>query len=105
LEIPKGAAARDFGWSQGGEAGASPQRAVMVEPTLAPAKRTAARRVFDSSLCCFLDQRPHFFLIASLAKTAAFEIFKQALKELSLLGRFIAPPKRIKAALLWPFQT
>ena len=31
LKIARGAAARDFGWGQGGEAGASPQWAVMAE--------------------------------------------------------------------------
>src|SRR5262249_39678959 len=46
LKIPWGPAARDFGGGQGGEAGASPQRAVTVEPTQATAKRSAARRVF-----------------------------------------------------------
>src|SRR6266540_7570408 len=46
LKIPRGPAARDFGCSQGGEVGASPQRAVTVEPTLAAGKRPAARRVF-----------------------------------------------------------
>src|SRR6266542_6755264 len=46
LKIPWGPAARDFGCSQGGEVGASPQRAVTAEPTLAAAKRPAARRVF-----------------------------------------------------------
>jgi hypothetical protein len=41
-------AARDFGWGQGGEAGASPSRPVGItaEPTQAPGKRPAARRVF-----------------------------------------------------------
>src|SRR6266498_1851001 len=46
LKIPRGPAARDFGCSQGGEVGASPQRAVTAEPTLAAGKRPAARRVF-----------------------------------------------------------
>src|SRR6266511_2664163 len=46
LKIPWSPAARDFGCSQGGEVGASPQRAVTAEPTLAAAKRPAARRVF-----------------------------------------------------------
>jgi ATP-dependent helicase/nuclease subunit B len=36
-----GGAARDFGRSQGGEAGASPKRAVTAEPTQAAAKRAA----------------------------------------------------------------
>src|SRR2546421_5351407 len=46
LKIPWGPAAGDFGGGQGGEAGASPQRAVTAEPTRAAAKRSAARRVF-----------------------------------------------------------
>jgi len=45
LKIARGAAARDFGCGPGGEVGASPQRAVTTEPTLAQAKRPAARRV------------------------------------------------------------
>jgi len=40
-------AARDFGRARGGEAGASPQRAVTAEPTKSEPKRTAARRVFE----------------------------------------------------------
>ena len=47
LKIPRGAAAKDFGCGQGGEGGASPQRAVMTEPTPPTAKRPAARRVFE----------------------------------------------------------
>ena len=46
FKIPWGPAARNFGCGQGGEAGASPKRAVRAEPTQATAKRTAARRVF-----------------------------------------------------------
>ena len=46
LEIAWGPAARDFGRGQGGEAGASPQRAVTAEPTPATGKRPAARRGF-----------------------------------------------------------
>jgi len=46
FEITRGAAARDFGCGQGGEVGASPQRAVTTEPTQATDKRPAARRVF-----------------------------------------------------------
>src|SRR4029079_7308607 len=47
LKIAWGPAARDFGCGQGGEAGASPQRAVTAEPTKATGKRPAARRVFE----------------------------------------------------------
>jgi len=46
LKILKGAAARNFVYGQGGEVGASPQRAVTNEPTQATDKRSAARRVF-----------------------------------------------------------
>ena len=46
LKITRGAAARDFGFGQGGEGGASPQRAVTTEPTPAKDKRPTARRVF-----------------------------------------------------------
>ena len=46
FKIERGPAARDFGRSQGGEARASPQRAVRAEPTPAATKRPAALRVF-----------------------------------------------------------
>src|SRR5206468_4303738 len=46
FKIERGPAARDFGRSQGGEARASPQRAVRAEPTPAAAKRPAALRAF-----------------------------------------------------------
>src|SRR5215469_15856817 len=46
LKILKGAAERDLGRGQGGEAGASPEWAVTAEPTQATGKRPAARRVF-----------------------------------------------------------
>ena len=45
LKTPRGAATRSFDSGQGGEAGASPQRAVTAEPTPARVKRTVARRV------------------------------------------------------------
>ena len=45
MRIAWGPAARDFGRSQGGAVGASPQRAVTAEPTPAADKRPAARRV------------------------------------------------------------
>src|SRR2546428_5078383 len=45
-QTPWSPAARDFADGQGGEAGASPQRAVTAEPTRAVGKRSAARRVF-----------------------------------------------------------
>jgi len=47
LKTTRGAAAKDFGCGQGGEVGASPQRAVTTEPTPATDKRPAARRVFS----------------------------------------------------------
>src|SRR5271166_5039124 len=46
FENRRGSAARDFGRSLGGEAQASPKRALSAEPTTAAAKRPAARRVF-----------------------------------------------------------
>src|SRR6185295_18863513 len=46
LKIARDPAARDFGFGQGGEGGASPQRAVTTESTPAKDKRPAARRVF-----------------------------------------------------------
>ncbi len=46
LKIRKGPATRDFVRGRGGETGASPQRAVTVEPTKASRKRPVARRVF-----------------------------------------------------------
>jgi hypothetical protein len=46
LKSEWGPAARDFGRDRGGEAGASPKRAVTAEPTKSTPKRTAARRVF-----------------------------------------------------------
>jgi hypothetical protein len=45
LKIAGRSAAKDFGGGQGGEVGASPQRAVTTEPTPVAAKRPAARRV------------------------------------------------------------
>src|SRR6266542_6221050 len=56
LEISWGPAARDFDCGQGGETGASPQRAVTVEPTQATDERPAAQRVFAEKagwLRCF----------------------------------------------------
>ena len=47
LKTTRGAAAKDFGCGQGGEVGASPQRAVTTEPTRVTGKRPAARRVFS----------------------------------------------------------
>jgi len=44
LKIARDAAARDFGFGQGGEAGASPKRAGPTEPTPDQDKRPAAGR-------------------------------------------------------------
>ena len=46
LKIERGPAAADFAGGQGGEARASPLRAVRAEPTQATGKSRAARRVF-----------------------------------------------------------
>jgi hypothetical protein len=91
LKILKGAAVRDFGRGQGGEAGASPQRAVRAEPTQATGKRPAARRVFAEKtlwLRCSSVEDPQgiFSFVASRqtafsAKTAPFIIFRQALSD------------------------
>ena len=94
LKIARGAAARDFGCGQGGEVraglaiGASPQRAVSVEPTPPTGTRPAARRVFEpravwlrcSSVtgrwqpCSFVAPRHP----ALCSKTAPLGIFRQA---------------------------
>jgi len=89
LKILKGAAARDFGCGQGGEAGASPQRAVRTEPTQAKDKRPAARRVFGEKAvwlpCSSVEDPPGIFSFvaprhpAFSPKTALFIIFRQAL--------------------------
>ena len=47
LKTTRDVAAKDFGSRQGGEVGASPQRAVTTEPTRAKGKGPAARRVFS----------------------------------------------------------
>ncbi len=92
LKILKGAAARDFGCGQGGEAGASPQRAVTAEPTQATGKRPAARRVFAEKAvwlrCSSVEDPPGIFSLGAppnrpfSAKTAPFIIFRQALRRL-----------------------
>ena len=61
LKTTRDAAARDFGCGQGGEVGASPQRAVTTEPTPATGKRPAARRVFGQKAVgrrCFSVEDP-----------------------------------------------
>src|SRR4029450_8234940 len=86
-------AARGFGRGQGGEAGASPQRAITAEPTPAQDKRTAARRglaprarwrrcssVTDPYGVCSLVAPSHRTLGA---KTGPIGIFRHALSEVS----------------------
>ena len=81
---------RGFGSGQGGEAGASPQRAVTVEPTLDRGKRPTARRVFGEKavwLRCSSVEDPQgiFSFIAPRhtafsTKTAPLVVFKPALR-------------------------
>src|SRR5205809_5237209 len=72
LKIPWSPAARDFGCGQGGEGGASPQRAVTTEPTQATDKRPAARRVFGEKAawlrCSSVTDR--WRVLASAARTS-----------------------------------
>src|SRR5258708_38199910 len=87
LKIAWGPAARDFGFGQGGETRASPQRAVRVEPTQAKAKRAAARRVFGEKAawlrCSSVEDQRIFFFVAPRhpafsPKTGLHGIFKQS---------------------------
>jgi len=90
LKITRGAAVRDFGFGQGGEGGASPQRAVTTEPTPAKDKRPTARRVFAEKAvwlrCSSVEDPRRVFSIvaprhpAFCAKTALLGIFRQALR-------------------------
>src|SRR6185436_8069024 len=90
LKTAWGPAARDFGFGQGGESGASPQRAVTLEPTQSKGKRAAARRVFAEKAdwrCCSSveDPRGIFSLVAPShsafsAKTGPHAVFRQALR-------------------------
>ena len=90
LEIARGAAARDFGFGQGGEEGASPQRAVPTEPTPDKDKRPAGRRVFGRKavwLRCSSVEDPQgvFSFVAPRhpafsPKTAPLGILRQALR-------------------------
>ena len=90
LKTPRGPARRDFGGGQGGEAGASPERAVTAEPTPATGKRPVARRVFEerarwlrcSSVTgplgtCFLVAPRHRALSS---KTGPLGVLNQALR-------------------------
>ncbi len=70
------AAATNFGCSQGGEAHASPQRAVRAEPTPDAAKRPAVRRISKEKadcLCCSLGRSP--LRGYSLARAAPLSLF------------------------------
>jgi hypothetical protein len=90
LKIARGAAARDLGFGQGGEVGASPQRAVTTEPTQAKTERPAARRVFAQKtvwLRCSSVEDPQVVFSfgaprhpAFCPKTAPLGICRQALK-------------------------
>src|SRR5258706_8532909 len=118
LRVLRGPAARDFGCGQGGEVraglanGASPQRAVTVEPTPAAGKNTAARRVFAEKAgwlrCSSVEDPPGIFsLVASRhpafsAKTGPLGILRQALRRVRrLLCRPICLPRLV--CLLWCF--
>jgi hypothetical protein len=94
------AAARDFECGQGGEVGASPQRAVTTEPTLATVKRPAARRVFEEKgvwpRCSSVEDPLGVFSFVAPChtpfspKTASLIVFKQALNPLTLAQLFIS---------------
>jgi len=96
LKTTRGAAARDFDCGQGGEAGASPQRAVTAKPTQATGERPAARRVSAEKAvwlrCSSVEDPPGIFSFvaprhpAFSAKTAPLVVFKQALRAQSLSG-------------------
>jgi hypothetical protein len=88
----RGPAARDFCRGHGGETGASPLRAVTVEPTRDPGKSTAARRVFPEKapwLRCFsVAERRLCSLVAPRqrafsGKTGPLRFLKQALRNAS----------------------
>src|SRR6266851_5608872 len=95
-KIRWGAAARDFGCGQGGETGASPQRAVTGEPTQATAKRPAARRVDAEKAgwprCSSVEDPPGIFSFvapchpAFSPKTAPLVVSKQALRPLEAVA-------------------
>ena len=90
LQILNGTAAGDFDCGQGGEVGASPQRAVAAEPTRATGKSAAARRFVEQKAvwlrcssvtgrwqpCSFVAPRHPAFC----STTVPFRIFRQALK-------------------------
>jgi hypothetical protein len=99
----RGPAARDFGRGQGGETGASPLRAVTVEPTRDPGKRTAARRVFPKKVlwlrCSSVTERRLCSLVAPrqitfFGKTGPLRFLKQALTKVGtrFFTRIQSPP-------------
>src|SRR5436190_251470 len=103
LKIAWGPAARDFGGGQGGEAGASPQRAVTAEPTPANAKRSAARRVFAEKArwlrCCAITG-PAWPCSLDTPRQRAFSattgphgIFRQALTQIPLQNPLTHAPR------------
>ena len=106
LTTLRGAAARDFDCGQGGEAGASPQRAVRAEPTQATGKRPAARRVFGQRvvwLRCSSVEDPQgiFSLVAPrhttlCPKTAPLIVFKRAVKRQRVFIVFTQPPRILR---------
>ncbi len=95
LKTGRGPAVRDFGAGQGGETGASPQRAVMVEPTQASAKSPRRPEGFRGQghlAALLLRQRP--LRVSSVVapchlafptKTGPLPVFRQALRR--ALGR------------------
>jgi len=92
LKIARGAAARDFGFGQGGEEGASPQWAVTTEPTPAKDKRPAARRVFAQQavwLRCSSVEDPQG-VWASQALRVRFPKLGGAISRTAV--SFVAPP-------------
>jgi len=117
LKTTSGPAAGDFGCGQGGEFRASPQRAVRNEPTPATDKRPAARRVFAPKAvwlrCSSIEDPPGVFSFVAPchpafgAKTGPLVVFKQALREVSMIDgvkQEIADCKRNFAGRLrWSF--
>jgi hypothetical protein len=115
LKIARGVAARDFGWGQGGEAGASPQWAVTAAPTPAPATRPAARRVIAAKAvwlrCASVTNRCGYWPVrlaprvvasrhpALAAKTAPLGIFRQALRKFQFEGENLHRSRRIMLSL------
>jgi hypothetical protein len=104
----RGPAARDFGRGQGGETGASPLRAVRVEPPRDPGKRTAARRVFPEKAlwlrCSSVTERRLCSLVAPRqralsGKTGPLRFLIQALTIVTSRGRRYPVPSADHAGL------